>query len=81
MYVQPSRIEISVISILELKVAQFSTKLAEKVAKAVFTLNVTVLQKAQNVSKYLGYTYVIKFVTKSFQKSPNLVTLIEIFQP
>ena len=55
MYVQPSRIEISVISILELKVAQFSTKLAEKVARAVFTLNVTLFKIAHKESKYFGY--------------------------
>ena len=53
--------------------AKFSPKLAQKVAKAVFTLNMTLLEIAQKVSKYLGY-FCNQFDTKNFQKSPNQVT-------
>ena len=54
---------------LKLKVAQIIPKVAQKVAQAVFYLKSNVLI-AQKVT-CIWATFVIKFVTNNFQKSPN----------
>ena len=52
---------------LELKVAQFSSKLPKKVAEAVFTLKEGFLKLHKKLANIWAY-FVRKYVSKTFQK-------------
>ena len=58
-------------------VAKFFPIIGQKVSAAVFYLKELFLKMAQTIAQLLGYIYK-KFVTKTFQKYPDLVTLFEI---
>ena len=62
---------------LKQKVAKFFPIIGQKVSAAVFYLKELFLKMAQTIAQLLGYIYK-KFVTKTFQKYPDLVTLFEI---
>ena len=62
---------------LKQKVAKFFPIIGQKVSAAVFYLKELFLKMAQTIAQLLGYIYT-KFVTKTFQKYPDLVTLFEI---
>ena len=60
--------------IMKLKGAQNFPLVAQKLATTVFTLTGMFSKIAQKVNLYLGY-FRVKYVTKNFKKTPNLVSL------
>ena len=60
---------------LKYKVAQKFPKIAQKVNTAVYTWKWMFSKQPKN-STYIWATFVRKSITKNFQKSPNLVTLL-----